>query len=103
MKIQHEKANGFCLAILKECTLLDELGKVRYDCKKPGIIFYTATSGYSNNTLYRHIKFGLGGKNVLDYFDIKLYKTSIHVNLKKEYINHIDDLEILLELQNFWS
>ena len=103
MKIQHEKANGLCLAILKECTFLDELGKVKYNCKKPGIILHTATSDWSNDILYRHIRLGLRDKNVLDYFDTEFYKTSIHINLKKEYVNHIDDLETLLELQNFWS
>ena len=38
-RFRHEKANHFCLEVLKNCLTLDRFNLVEYNNKEPGVIF----------------------------------------------------------------
>ena len=99
--LRHEKANQFCLGVLKNCLVFDEFNLVEYNNKEPGVIFYT--EDWASGSHYAEIRKSFRNKNVDSYFNIKRYKSSIHVLLKKEYIDQIEDLETILKLQDFWE
>ena len=100
-RFRHEKANHFCLEVLKNCLTLDRFNLVEYNNKEPGVIFYT--EDWTSGSHYAEIRKSFRNKNIDNYFDIKRYKSSIHVLLKKEYIDQIEDLETMLKLQDFWE
>ena len=41
-------------------------------------------------------------KNLIDYFNWKRFNKSIHIDLKKEYINKLEELETLFKIQNIF-
>ena len=100
-RFRHEKANHFCLEVLKNCLILDRFNLVEYNNKEPGVILYT--EDWASGSHYAEIRKNFRNKNVDSYLDIKRYKSSIHVLLKKEYIDQIEDLETMLKLQDFWE
>ena len=99
--LRHEKANHFCLEVLENCLELDRFNLVEYNNKEPGVIFYT--EDWACGSHYAEIRKSFRDRNVDSYFDIKRYKSSIHVLLKKEYIDQIEDLDTMLKLQDFWE
>ena len=99
--LRHEKANHFCLEVLENCLVLDRFNLVEYNNKEPGVILYT--EDWASGSHYAEIRKSFRNKNVDSYFNVKRYKSSIHVLLKKEYIDQIEDLETMLKLQDFWE
>ena len=100
-RFRRKKANYFCLEVLKNCLTLDRFNLVEYNNKEPGVIFYT--EDWASGSHYAKIRKSFRSKNIDSYFNIKRYKSSIHILLKKEYLDQIEDLEIILKLQDFWE
>ena len=100
-QFRHEQANHFCHEVLNRLRVFEYLGDIyyiKYNQFKPGLILKflyeedTAPDYCGLRETYRKVGFML-------YFDWKLFKKTIHINLKKEYINEIDKLKALFKIQ----
>jgi len=94
---KHELANHFCLRFLSKFINWASFDDVKYNNLVPGVIIICDNTGFNyidvvNNTLKHY--------NINSYFNVKEYKYSIQINLKKEYINKIDELKTLLKIRN---
>lgn len=92
-----------CVAICRICQEI--IGKrfsfvgftdVKFNYKTPGLIFKCNTCDFNYTT---YIISRLTESNIIHIFDVKEYNSSVHILLKKEYINKAEDLETLLKLK----
>lgn len=96
----HEQANHACYDIISHCINLVGFTDFCYNNKVPGIILKCNNLDF-NYTGY--VTLGLTQAKVIDFFIIKEYNSSIQINLKKEYIKNIADLDTLLKLKGFYG
>ena len=85
-----------CQEIIEKCFSFVGFIDVKFNYKTPGLIFKCNTCDFNYTT---YIMFRLTERKVMHIFDVKEYNSSVHVNLKKEYINKAKDLETLLKIQ----
>ena len=94
---RHEQANHFCFNLLRKFIHLASFDDVEYNNFVPGIIVKCDNTGFNyidvvDDILMRH--------NINLYFNTKEYKYSIQINLKKEYVDKIEELETLFKIRN---
>ena len=94
-KLRHEKANDFCLCVMEK-LINSRMYLMDFNNKVPGIIYYYV--GYVDKKAIDTMKHILEAHHVSQYFDVLSFRKSIQVNLKKEYIDQTDELEVMLKL-----
>jgi len=103
-QFRHEQANYFCHEVLNQLRVFEYLGNIydiRYNQFKPGLILRflfqrdTAPAYCGLRGIYRKA-------GIMSYFDWRLFKNTIHINLKKEYINKIEELETVLRMKGIY-
>lgn len=101
---KHEQANEFCLTILEQVHLtppiLINIINIDYNNNIPGLIIIFKEEII--DSMYYEIRKLYRDKNLIDYFDWKRFNKSIHINLKKEYINKLEELETLFRIQHIF-
>lgn len=85
-----------CQEIIENCFSFVGFADVEFNYKTPGLIFKCNTCDFNYTT---YIIFRLTERNVIHIFDVKEYNSSVHVLLKKEYINKAEDLKTLLKIK----
>lgn len=102
--IEHAIANHVCREVLYQLRVAEYLADtcdIAYNQFKPGLILKflyeedTAPDYYGLREVYRKA-------GIMLYFDWKLFKKTIHINLKKEYIDKIEELETVLKIQGIY-
>ena len=98
---KHEQANHFCLAILEQVHLtpciLNNVINIDYNNNIPGLIIVFREEVI--NSIYYEIRKLYRDKNLINYFNWKRFNKSIHIDLKKEYTNKLEELETLLRIR----
>ena len=103
-QFRHEQANHFCFEVLCQLRVAEYLADtydVVYNQFKPGLILKflyeedTAPDYCGLREVYRKA-------SIISYFDWKLFKKTIHINLKKKYINKIEKLETILKMKGIY-
>lgn len=101
---KHEQANDFCLAVLEQVHLtpyiLNNIINIDYNNNIPGLIIIFKEEIIDST--YCEIRKLYKNKNLIDYFNWKKFNKSIHIDLKKEYMNKIEELETLFKMQNIF-
>lgn len=100
-KFKHVTANHFCHKVLYQLRVAEYLADtydIAYNQFKPGLILKFL---YEEDTApdYRGLRETYRRAGFILYFDWKLFKKTIHINLKKEYINEIEKLETVLKMR----
>lgn len=104
-QLRHEQASYFCYEVLQQlhtAEYLADLQYIDYNQLKPGIILrfiYEQDVTYDYNKL-KEIYQKVG---IISYFDWKLFNKTIHINLKKEYIDKLDELMIVFKIQGVYN
>lgn len=100
-KFKHAIANRLCKDVLYQLRIAEYLADtydVAYNQFKPGLILKflyeedTAPDYCGLREVYRKA-------GIISYFDLKLFKKIIHINLKKKYINKIEELETIFKMK----
>jgi hypothetical protein len=101
---KHEQANHFCLAVLEQIHLtpyiLNNIINIDYNNNIPGLIIIFKEEII--DSMYYEIRKLYRDKNLINYFNWKRFNKSIHINLKKEYINKLEELETLFRIQHIF-
>jgi len=101
---KHEQANHFCLAVLEQVHLtpyiLNNIINIDYNNNIPGLIIVFKEEII--DFIYYEIRKLYRDKNLINYFNWKRFNKSIHIDLKKEYINKLEELETLFKMQNIF-
>lgn len=101
---KHEQANEFCLAVLEQVHLtpyiLNNIINIDYNNNIPGLIIIFKEE--IMDSMYYEIRKLYRDKNLINYFNWKRFNKSIHINLKKEYINKLEELETLFRIQHIF-
>ena len=99
---KHEQANEFCLAVLEQVRLtpyiLNNIINIDYNNNIPGLIIIFKEEII--DSIYYEIRKLYRDKNLINYFNWKRFNKSIHIDLKKEYTNKLEELETLFKMQN---
>ena len=102
---KHEQANEFCLAVLEQVhltpSILNNIINVTYNNNIPGLIIFFREE-IIIDSIYYEIRKLYKDKNLINYFNWKRFNKSIHIDLKKEYINKLEELETLFKMQNIF-
>lgn len=98
-KLRHEKANAFCLCVLEK-IIDSKMYMMDFNNKVPGVIYYYV--GHIDKKAINTMKHILEAHHVSQYFNVLGFRKSMQVNLKKEYIDQIDELEVMLKLMGEW-
>jgi len=93
---QHEQANHFCFNLLSKFIMWSSFEDIEYNNFVPGIIVKCNNTSFNYMRMIEKI---LKNYTIDIYFDIKEYQYSIQINLKKEYVNQIQELETLFKIQ----
>jgi len=99
-KFKHEQLCDLCLNTMRQHTPGFPLTNIEYNNKQPGIIIQVHIKQPVFKKNYFNAFDIFLKQNALDmYFDVIKYNSSIHVNLKKEYYNKHEQLEVLFRMQ----
>ena len=103
-RFRHEQANHFCYEVLNQLGVAEYLvnaDDIAYNQFKPGLILrFLYEEDIASD--YCGLKEAYKNAGLTSYFDLKLFKKTIHINLKKEYINKIEELEMVLKMKGIY-
>lgn len=103
-KFKHAIANHLCHEVLYQLRVAEYLADtydIVYNQFKPGLILKFI---YKEDTApdYRGLREAYRKAGIIEYFDLKLFTKTIHIYLKKEYVNKLEELMVIFKMQGIY-